>query len=429
MLANAVRALGAALSRTSAFSRHRSDPSASEVAATDAGRTTSTRRSFLKYSAAGVTTVAGASLAGERLWPATARAADFSKDLYINEGYRRMIDGTPVFMRGFDRVPNTATPLVPGPAIGAGGVANGTVPTVTESQIVTVRITNGLADEHAFAIPDVVDPVFIPAGQTRAVTFTAPRAGTYFYFDPQPAQSILGLHGVMVVLPRDGTMRPYGNDRVAANDLPVPPFFTYQYVWVFHDIDPVWGERARARTLIAADGTIRPDVPEFLPRYFTINGVSGEESDDNPRTRVVIRRPGMGAGPGPDASLVRVVNMGAATHSPHFHGNHVFVLTDNRAAAERTNAGQPIALEKDVIRMPPQSVKDMLLPGHVRLRTRTSTRCTVTRRCRRRPAAETIRRECLPTGRSRAGSPGGVRSLRSAADEQDNGDPREERRS
>jgi FtsP/CotA-like multicopper oxidase with cupredoxin domain len=368
-LPNPVRGLGAALSRTSPLSRQHGDPSA----AADAGRTTTTtttRRRFLKYGAAGITTAAGASLAGDRLWPATARAADPApQDLRITEGDRRMIDGTPVFMRGFDRVPNTSIPLVPGPAIGTGGVNDGTVATVTENQIVTLRITNGLADDHAFAIPDVVRPVRIPGTPPGkqpvpvTVKFTAPRAGTYFYFDPLPAQSVLGLHGVMVVMPAGVNNLPYLN----RPDLPSPPSFTYQYVWVLHDVDPVWGFRARARTLIAADGTIRPDVPEFLPRYFTINGVSGEESDENPRTRVVIRRPGTSSGPQPDASLIRIVNMGAATHSCHFHGNHVFVITENRLAVERTDLGKPIAPEKDVIRMRPQSVKDMLIPGHIPL--------------------------------------------------------------
>jgi hypothetical protein len=397
LIANPVRALGSALRRTSAFPEDGNPASSRAVTRAEAGARTTTRRSFLKYGAAGITTVAGASLAGDRLWPATARAADpVTKDLFINEGYVRMIDGTPVFMRGFGQVPNTSIPLVPGPAIGEGGATPGTVATVMEDQTVTVNITNGLTDDHAFAIPDVVDPVRIPGtppGTTPvpvSFTFTAPKAGTYFYFDPLACQRMLGLHGVMVVMPRDGTMRPYGDDRVSAGDLPVPPDFTFQYVWVLHDLDPVWGERARVGTLTTAGNLdLRPDVPELLPRYFTINGVSGEASTLNPRTIPEIEHAGTGAGPAPDATLIRIVNMGAATHSCHFHGNHVFVITDHGLAVERTDpvferdangapvidpiTGQPvvkvpskpITLEKDVIRMPPQSVKEMLLPGHI----------------------------------------------------------------
>jgi len=152
---------------------------------------------------------------------------------------------------------------------------------------------------------------------------------------------------------------------LSLSDCRLGPDFAKQYVWVLHDIDPVWGERARAGTLLTAGGALRPDVPEFLPRYFTINGKSGEESDDNPETKVVIEHAGTATTPSPERSLIRIVNMGAGTHSCHFHGNHVFLITDNHGAPERTDLGKPIALEKDVIRMPPQSVKDMLHPGHI----------------------------------------------------------------
>ncbi|HYR16462.1 MAG TPA: hypothetical protein VEQ67_19930, partial [Mycobacterium sp.] len=58
-------------------------------------------------------------------------------------------------------------------------------------------------------------------------------------------------------------------------------------------------------------------------------------------------------------------------HSPHFHGNHVYVLTTNNGAALRVpDPNDPtrtvsVAPEKDVIRMEPDSVTDVLLPVHV----------------------------------------------------------------
>jgi FtsP/CotA-like multicopper oxidase with cupredoxin domain len=313
------------------------------------------RRAFLGYGA--VAAAGGAAFASGRFFPSAASAAGaVSVDLYINEGYVRMVDGTPAFMRSFGLRSNNGFgkpgPRIPGPAIGPGGDQPiGRVACVTEGDSVTVRVTNALADVHTFTIPDVVDPVPIAAGATATVTFIAPPAGTYFYQDVLPAQSLLGLHGVMVVMPRDGSNTPYGNGRTD----PPSPTFQYQYVWVLADVDPVWGELARQRKPI--------DIPTFLPRYFLINGVSGQESTENPRT-VPDRRLG-------ESSLIRMVNMGAATHSPHFHGNHVYVLTSNRGAFHVPNpAGTgsvAIAPEKDVIRMEPDSVTDVLLPVHIPL--------------------------------------------------------------
>jgi hypothetical protein len=319
-----------------------------------AGERRTSRRAFLGYGV--VAASGGAAFASGRFFAPSASAATVGVDLYINQGYVRMIDGTPVFMRGFGLRTNNGFgepgPRIPGPAIGpAGDPPIGKLACVTEGDSVTVRVTNALTDPHTFAIQDVVDPVPVPAGQTVVVTFTAPSAGTYFYQDVLPAQSLLGLHGVMVVMPADGSSRPYGNGRT---DLPVSPTFQYQYVWVLEDVDPVWGEQTRLGQPI--------DVATFLPRYFLINGVSGQESTENPRT-VPDRRLG-------ESSLIRMVNMGLATHSPHFHGNHVYVLTTNRRAALRlpdpSNPARTVAIapEKDVIRMDPLSVTDVLLPVH-----------------------------------------------------------------
>jgi hypothetical protein len=362
--------------------RHGAAPEASTARAD--GRT-ATRRSFLTYGAAGITTIAGASLGGGRLLAEARASGDTCNVLFtIKEGYVPMIDGTPVFMRGFGCRPNESVPLVPGPPIGlqSGDPGDGKVIFVKEDDLVDIVIQNTLDDLHVFTIEDpsgnfFFDPVPIPPAPAPPVaipTFKAPRAGTYFYRDPQLAQTALGLHGVMVVMPKDGSLRPYGVDRATADfpdDLPIPPLFVHQYVWVLHDIDPVWGERARARTLTNANKTdFQLGVPEFLPRYFTINGVSGEASTVNPRTLPVIKELGQ------DASLIRIVNCGAATHSCHFHGNHVFVLQAgnlaffrlpdeiDRATGVLIRHGKVVALEKDVIRVPPESTVDVLLPGH-----------------------------------------------------------------
>jgi hypothetical protein len=61
-------------------------------------------------------------------------------------------------------------------------------------------------------------------------------------------------------------------------------------------------------------------------------------------------------------ALIRVVNTGVASHSPHWHGNHVFVVESNG-----TPAKSGIVLEKDTIRIPALQRISVLLPIHVGL--------------------------------------------------------------
>jgi hypothetical protein len=365
--------------------RRRTVPRPAVVTVQANGRGT-TRRGFLRYGAAGVTTLAGASLGGSRLLTEAAGAAGdpFAVNLTITEGYVTMVDGTPVWMRGFG-VRDTGGPLVPGPPLAPAGTPDfGQLLTIKEGDRLKVVVNNTLNANHTFAIldplndfiagqvetsPGVLETVKvlqIPAKAERTITYVAPRAGTYIYQDVGAAQSLLGMHGTMVVMPKDGTRRPYGDDRTADPPpnpdlprLPAPPNFEFQYVWVLHDVDPIWGELARQGTLTdPTTGALLPTVPEFLPRYFTINGGSGgdgpNDSTENKRTHIERELD--------QATLIRIANCGAAIHACHFHGNHVFVVTNNHGAPISTPF--PTATEKDVIKMTALSIKDMLLPCH-----------------------------------------------------------------
>jgi hypothetical protein len=163
----------------------------------------------------------------------------------------------------------------------------------------------------------------------------------------------------MVVMPNDGTRRPYR----PRDDMVVPPFFDHQFVWVFHDVDPVWGEKARLGQPIVFE--------TFMPRFFTINGGSGHESESSNRTsarRSLVATDSDGVNK--NGTLIRIVNAGIATHSPHFHGNHVYILSHDGnvpiagGAPARDAARRPIAIEKDVFPMLPMTRVDVLLPFH-----------------------------------------------------------------
>jgi hypothetical protein len=69
-------------------------------------------------------------------------------------------------------------------------------------------------------------------------------------------------------------------------------------------------------------------------------------------------------------TLYRIVNTGACLHSPHFHGNHVYILTENGetpliAGVPAIGAdGRPIAAEKDVFAIESLATREVLLPFH-----------------------------------------------------------------
>jgi hypothetical protein len=339
-----------------------------------------TRSAFLKAGAGGLVTVtAGGALS--RTFSSSAQASSnvVEVPLLINEGYVRMTDGSQAFMRGFG-VTGDGRPMVPGPPIGrdASSVPIGEVAFVREHEPVRLVIRNGLKDRHAnevhnFTIDGAVDPstgellvpptAIDPSGDPTVIEFNAPVAGTYIYMDDDPIQRMLGLHGVMVVMRADGSRRPY----TPAPGMLDPPVFDEQFVWVFHDVDPVWGEKARL-------GQFRPDVlppiqfETLLPRFFTINGDSGEQAEESRRTSM--RRSVVPEGVQGQGTLIRIVNPGACTHSPHFHGNHVYILTRNGqlpnvAGLPAISAdGRPIAVEKDVFPMQSLGRTDVLLPFH-----------------------------------------------------------------
>jgi len=205
----------------------------------------------------------------------------------------------------------------------------------------------------------------LPAGQTTTFTINTPGspvdAGTYLYMDADPVQRALGLHGALIVMPADGTRRPYTNGAGRPKFVTAPKF-EEQFMWVMHEVDPVWGEQQRTGKPI--------DIATFLPRFFTINGVSGEQSAESQRNlfkRFVVADADQGQGHG---TLVRLANAGFATHSPHFHGNHVYILTENHdipligGVPAIATDGRTLAVEKDVFALESLATKDVLLPFH-----------------------------------------------------------------
>jgi hypothetical protein len=316
-----------------------------------------TRRGFL---AMGGSAAATAAAAGVATRAATADADPFL--LTITEGEKRMYDGTPVWVRGFVRTGSGAAPDFPGPPLGNPG------PGIVEREIfegdtVRVRITNDTGRDHTFLIErtanelptdPVVGPVRIPARGVQEITFTAPEAGTYIYRDADRNNRILGMHGVVVVMPRGvgGRNLPYAP---GADRLTIPAEVRRQYVWMLHDVDPVLGELARQNHTQAE---LDYPLAQVLPRYFLINGQTGDTAvHDDARTVPVV--PLQDSAAPVVGVMIRVVNTGVATHQPHWHGNHVFVVMRN----ERPEPAG-IVFERDVVRMERLNRISVILPAH-----------------------------------------------------------------
>lgn len=269
-------------------------------------------------------------------------AADQAIDLSMEEVLAEMVDLTQVYMWAFKDA--VSGPRIPGPVILA-----------EQGSQVTVNLTNNLREDHAFTIPGVITSEVLSPGQKASLTFAAPAAGTYLYFDPlqAPINRVLGLHGAMVVSPTSGNT-PYSSPTAPVqqlfNDLGVSQQFpghpwdpARSFIWLFHSIDPV------LNGLVQTNQTPSPEefVRRFLPRYFTINGKTGffssHDLDIAPHGHVG------------EPALIRVLNAGLAAHSPHIHGNHVYVLSDNGSVLDNV-------FLVDTWAMRPLDRKDVLLP-------------------------------------------------------------------
>jgi hypothetical protein len=247
----------------------------------------------------------GAGLIG---WQPRAHAVTVNKTLYINQGLATLIDGTDVFFKGFSSNPNVVN--VPGELI---TTDDGNA--LREGDTVNITIHNTLSTTHHFTIDGVVDKV-IPARQSLSFSFIVEKWGSYLYYDSSnaPYNRLVGLHGGMAVMPKGSRNELYPGSRS----------FVQQYCWIFNDIDPVWHDAIRQGNT--------PNTP-YVPRYFTLNGLSGRppgapgahdpniDSLTDPRSAL--------HGHIGDRTLVRMFNVGLADQSVHAHGNHMEWLTLN----------------------------------------------------------------------------------------------------
>ena len=320
------------------------------------------RRQFLKMSAAGVT----ASLA-----PTIARSAPMTYrnmfELTIYSGHKELIDGTSVFGIFF-----MEGEVQPPPILRA-----------REGEPIEIRIINRDARPHGFAITGIpgASIAYIPSGGVETARFVAPLGGSYLFHDPinAPTNRLLGLFGGFIVAPQygktpAGSPTPFSHNcqttevralfdalgrtaRFPGNQWD-PNDDARDKVWIFSSIDPLLCQRVER----GEDVTPASAYATCLPRYFQINGLSGFdtadhdeiEDDKHKAARAIMIRGRQG-----QPTLIRTMNAGIVTHSPHIHGNGVFDLT--KQVGDTVVCSNNI-FDLDAWTMAPLARKDMLLP-------------------------------------------------------------------
>jgi FtsP/CotA-like multicopper oxidase with cupredoxin domain len=304
--------------------------------------------------------------------------------------YHEMVDGQLIYSWAFaaQGMEGMMMPSIPGPVIFA-----------TEGDIITLNITNRLDEPHSFAIkgnnhtPFVVNSPPIPGGESRDVTFTVPAPGTYIYQDlvNAPVGRVLGLHGVLAVMPSKPFAdhdTPYGrldgiNNPVQMlfDDLGHMPWFPgdcwrpeRQIFWIFSELDPRYNQMAeRGETINPADM-----LQNYMPSYFFINGRTGYFAAFDHEHHY--HHSGMMAKPIPPADgfipaqgfdtclmayqgepiLIRNVHVGLDTHSPHTHANHCYMLAKDGELL--TDSREGTCWWVDTWTMLPEERMDLIFP-------------------------------------------------------------------
>ena len=321
------------------------------------------RRNFLKLGAAGT----AAAFA-----PGLSRAqAGGPIRLTIEPVDNEMIDGFVCYMWTFFRDGTEARPVI----------------RLRQGDPVQIVVTNNDDLPHGFAVTGVPGAGIgsIAPGATASVSFTAPMAGSYLYYDPinDPVGRLLGLHGALIVRPKGlgltpgGVPTPYRKASLTPaiisvfEAMGVPPAYPgnrwdpndpeRDKVWVMCQTDP-----ALNAAIDDGQAVVGANVSSsFRPRYFTINWLSGFDTADHTETLEEARaaaRSIMPSGRQGQPTLIRTLNAGLATHSLHIHGNHVFALTDVETTASQAIIFETNVLERDAWRLQPLDRRDVLLP-------------------------------------------------------------------
>jgi FtsP/CotA-like multicopper oxidase with cupredoxin domain len=244
---------------------------------------------------------------------AGATAATVTIDLFVRPGALNTVDGRslPALCYSLDSLEPS---VLPAPIL-----------TLDSGDELEVTLHNQDVQPHGFEVVGLggtnssVEP-----GMAETFSFSFPGPGTWLYRDPvnYPVGQGLGLSGAVEVVE---TISTYHNE----------------FLWLLGDHSEEWLTANEASQII--------DTTNYNPNYFTINGLSGLDTSNDPRAHIT--------GQVGDNLLIRVVNGGLRLHSLHFHGYHVEVIA-------RDGQPLPAPLEKDTVAIPVGGTAEFLLRPH-----------------------------------------------------------------
>lgn len=293
-------------------------------------------------------------------------------------------DGARLLFWGFADTSPTGSGVVqyPGPTL-----------ILTEGQTVTITLTNQLAEPVSMVFPGMTmtsptAPVFkkgakasltslapeaVPNG-TQTYTFTATKAGTYYYQSGsnQPIQLRMGLFGAIIVRPtaykttpipnvvpfglsvinpatsaRHPQVRLNYNDPTGIGGVAYNPStatdlstaYDREYLVLASEMDPYF------HNWMEFGGTY--DLAKWKSNYWFFNGRNAPDTMDIPNSGNLPTQPYntmLLAHPG-ERVLVRLINMGQEFHPFHHHGNHsrVIAIDGNLLSSNPATSGADLA--------------------------------------------------------------------------------------
>lgn len=283
-------------------------------------------------------------------------------NLTAQPGYITLSDGNTMYMWSYSLTGGTFQ--YPGPVL-----------CVNQGDTVTVILQNGLSEPSSIMFPGQQDvlansasaqPEFdggnnlvsltntAPAGGTVTYSFVANKPGTFIYesgTDPKK-QVAMGLAGVLIVHPSDGTQFAY--NRSDSEFTPEEEFMMF-----LSEIDPYLHQAVETGTPF--------DMNNYHPRYWLLNGRGFPDTiaDNfaswlpNQPYGALARIHPYDAANHPFPGLARYINVGTEDFPFHPHGNNGLVIGRDGSPMQGPG-GEDLSFEKFAINIGPGQTWDVL---------------------------------------------------------------------
>lgn len=260
-----------------------------------------------------------------------AHAAEAKKiQLYATDGSLTLADGKVIYIWGFSLVNKPGTAVFPGPKVEAeeGDTLEVTVTNIgpqqtgTDFRVYPIRF-------HGIDTDNGVGQA-LAVGQSDTRQIKAIQAGSHYYYSGDANQ-----YGVQMGMSGPFIVKAKGSSKQAWTG---GPNFDKEYVFHLGELDPVWHKASE-------DGTVY-DRSKFHPRYWTINGKSFPDVEEDPASMI--------HGMVGEKILVRLINPGYDEHPMHLHGHHFQVIAENGIPLD-------VPVDKDTVGLEPGETKDILI--------------------------------------------------------------------